>query len=87
MDIDTLRELLAILRPMGFDALDYDDDHMHNSRIYIGSYIYQYDSGHWAPIDDEISGALSDSSTTTSEFCALIESRYGPNKSSDSDKQ
>ena len=79
--MDAVRSLLSVLRPFGIDHVDYDEDPMHRSRVYIGSYTYMTEPGHYAKVADEIEAALNDTNIDTHTFCKLIQERYSPNKS------
>ena len=71
---ESLSEIYSILKPYGFDRIDYDHKPLLNKyNIYIGSYIDKQPSGRSSvKIDEKLNKAIFDDTLTVEELGSLI---------------
>lgn len=69
INIDHLRLIVNLLRPFGFDKIDFGAEDLHLGKIYIGSYIYRdRASGNIVNLNDHTIEKLMNAQTSIDEF-------------------
>ena len=82
IDIEHLRALVPLLIEYGFEYIDFSPDPLHEGRIYVGSYVYQYPD-EWKlvkKLDDELLKLLKNEETTIDSLIMKLGYSSKPNK-------